>query len=151
MPSGCIRSSACVFACWTAVKKCTTLRLARSSRFFIVIVGSNRSTAGSMAPIVSKEQLREATQDDCAEKNCKADQVPTIRTKRNHAHSVEKTAKRHHQKERTCDITVRPPAACGSDTFARTGSAVWHEPYTIGLLTVSAEAKTLAACTRSQP
>ena len=70
MRSRCIKSSACVFACWIAAKKRTTLRLVRSSSFFIVIVGSNRYTAGSMAPILSKEQLREATQDDRAEKNC---------------------------------------------------------------------------------
>jgi len=36
-------SSACIFGCWIAAKKCTAHRLAQSSSFFIVCAGSNES------------------------------------------------------------------------------------------------------------
>ena len=48
----------------------------------------NSAEPVSIVPVFPEEQLWEATEDDRADKNCHADQVPAVRTKVNHTRTV---------------------------------------------------------------
>jgi hypothetical protein len=66
---------------------------------------------GVILPVFSKEQLGQTTQGYRSDESCQADHVPTIRTKRDDAGTVQESAHCHSQKERPRQVTVHAAAA----------------------------------------
>src|SRR5579859_4034260 len=67
----------------------------------------------SIAPIFPEQHLWHAAENERSDQNCHSDQIPAVRSERNHAYAVEKCRKRRYQEERTGDVAVDSPAATG--------------------------------------